>query len=82
MNSFQNCENDKVVAGVIGGIAEYFDMDASILRIVYILLAVVTAIVPAILGYIIAALIIPNKPDVVHMDHKEPEPKPEENKTN
>lgn len=66
-------EDDKVFAGVIGGIAEYFDMDATILRLVYILLAVVTALVPAILGYIIAALIVPQKPKVVHMEHSEPE---------
>jgi phage shock protein C len=63
---------DKVFAGVIGGIAEYFDMDPTILRLLYILVAVVTGLVPAVIGYIIAALIVPNKPPIVHMEHTEP----------
>ncbi|MES3004517.1 MAG: PspC domain-containing protein [Patescibacteria group bacterium] len=56
-------KEDKVVAGVIGGLGEYFDIDSTILRLGYIILAVVTAIVPAAIGYIIAILIVPNKPD-------------------
>ena len=66
-------DDDKVFAGVIGGIGEYFDMDPTILRLLYILIAVITAIVPAILGYIIAALIVPHKPQVHHVEHTEPE---------
>ncbi|MFA5889182.1 MAG: PspC domain-containing protein [Candidatus Paceibacterota bacterium] len=66
-------EEDKVFAGVIGGIAEYFDMDPTILRLLYILIAVLTGLVPAIIGYIIAALIVPHKPRVYHVEHTEPE---------
>ena len=66
-------EEDKVFAGVIGGIAEYFDMDPTILRLLYILIAVMTGLVPAILGYIVAALVVPRKPRVHHVEHSEPE---------
>ncbi len=55
-------DTDKVFAGVIGGIGEYFDLDPTILRLAYILLAVMTALVPAIIGYIIASLVVPKKP--------------------
>jgi len=68
-------DTDKVFAGVLGGVGEYFDIDPTILRLLYILIAVVTALVPAILGYIIAALIVPHKPHAHHVEHTEPENK-------
>lgn len=58
---------DKVFAGVIGGLGEYFDVDATILRLGYIVFAVITALVPAIIGYIIAVIIVPSKPH--HTEH-------------
>jgi len=65
---------DKVFAGVIGGIGEYFDIDPTILRLAYILLAVLTALVPAIIGYIIASLVVPKGPHH-HTYHTEAETK-------
>ncbi len=48
--------NDKKVCGVCGGIAEYFDMDPTVVRIVYALLLVFTGI--GILPYVLAAIIM------------------------
>ncbi len=67
-------EKDKVFAGVIGGIGEYYDIDPTILRLGYVLIGVVTGVFPAIIGYVIAAVIVPKKPSVHHMhasDYKE-----------
>lgn len=64
---------DKIFAGVLGGIGEYFDMDPTILRLLYILIAVVTGLIPAVIGYIIAVLVVPHKPYVHHVEHSEPE---------
>lgn len=50
---------DKKLLGVAGGIAETFDWDPTIVRLVFIFIALATAIVPAILTYIIAWMIIP-----------------------
>lgn len=72
-------DTDKIFAGVIGGLGEYFDFDPTILRLIYILIAVMTGLVPAVIGYVIAALIVPNKPPIIHMEHTE---KPESEKTN
>jgi len=66
-------DEDKIFAGVIGGLADYFDMDPTILRLLYILIAVLTGLVPAILGYIVAALIVPHKPKIHHMEYSGPE---------
>lgn len=73
-------KDDKIFSGVIGGIGEYFDIDPTILRLLYILIAVMTALFPAIIGYIIAALVVPKRPEVHHMQHTEAKPEPESEK--
>ena len=50
--------NDKKICGVCGGIAEYFDIDSTIVRIIYIVLSLLPG-VPGILLYIILAFVIP-----------------------
>ncbi|MFR3729518.1 PspC domain-containing protein [Lacrimispora sp.] len=51
-------ETDKMLCGVCGGIAEYFNVDATIIRLLWVLL---TCSGPGILAYIIAAVIIPRR---------------------
>ena len=56
-------EEGKKLCGVCGGIAEYFDIDATLVRLVWILL---TAFVGSgILAYIIAAIVMPNKSEII-----------------
>jgi phage shock protein PspC (stress-responsive transcriptional regulator) len=49
---------DKKIAGVCGGLAEYFGMDASIVRIIYLLATIFTAFA-GVLIYIILMLVMP-----------------------
>ncbi|OGL37383.1 PspC domain-containing protein [Candidatus Saccharibacteria bacterium RIFCSPHIGHO2_12_FULL_49_19] len=61
-NSFKRLylsSKDKKVFGVCGGLGEYFGVDPTLIRLAWIILALVTAIVPGIIAYIIAALVIP-----------------------
>lgn len=55
-------QDNKVLAGVCGGIGEYFDIDPVLVRLAYLLLTVFTAFAPGIIGYVIAAMIIPEEP--------------------
>lgn len=48
---------DKKLAGVCGGIAEYFGVDSTIIRLVFALLVVGWG--TGILAYIVAALVLP-----------------------
>lgn len=52
--------HDKMLGGVCSGIAEYFDMDPTIVRIVYALLTIFTAF-SGILVYIILWIAIPEE---------------------
>jgi phage shock protein C len=52
----------RAIAGVLGGVAEYFGWDVALVRILYVVLAVLTGFGPLILAYIIAAIAIPEAP--------------------
>lgn len=54
-------KKNRIIAGVCGGVAEYFDWDPSIVRLVYVLLTVFTGFAPGILAYLLAWIIIPEK---------------------
>lgn len=54
--------SNKMLAGVCAGIAEYFDLDPTLVRIGYVLVSIFSAAFPGILMYIILMLIIPLRP--------------------
>lgn len=51
--------NDKVLAGVCGGLADYAGMDPSLVRILTAVIAFFSGIIAGLLIYLVAALIIP-----------------------
>lgn len=57
--------SNKMIAGVCGGIAEYLNMDPTMVRIAWILLSILP-LVPGILLYIIAWFVIPKQTEVSH----------------
>ena len=52
---------NKILAGVCGGIAEYFDIDPTLVRILYAALSFFSAAFPGLILYIIMMLIMPEK---------------------
>lgn len=51
---------DRMLCGVCGGIAEYFQLDPSLVRLGWALFSILGG--SGVLAYIIAAIIIPNDP--------------------
>lgn len=51
---------NKVFLGVCGGLAEYFNIDPTIVRLIALVLLVMTGFFPVGLIYVIAALIMPD----------------------
>jgi phage shock protein C len=51
-----------MIAGVLGGLGDYFGVDSTILRLVWVLLTVFTGFFPGIIIYIVASVIVPPKP--------------------
>jgi phage shock protein C len=53
--------NDKMIAGVCGGIADYFGWSSGGVRLVYVLLSVLSAAFPGLFVYLILWLLMPRK---------------------
>jgi phage shock protein C len=51
-------EGEKL-AGVCAGLAEYFDLDPTLMRVVFLVATLFTGILPGIVLYVILALVIP-----------------------
>jgi phage shock protein PspC (stress-responsive transcriptional regulator) len=52
---------DKKIAGICGGLAEYLNIDSTIVRLAWVFLTLFTAFFPGFIAYIIAWMIIPQK---------------------
>lgn len=49
---------NRMLAGVCGGMAEYFGMNANLLRVLWALVTLATGIIPGIAIYIIAMILM------------------------
>jgi phage shock protein PspC (stress-responsive transcriptional regulator) len=56
---------DQKIAGVCGGLAEYFGVDATPIRLLWVILSILCgAVILGVVAYLIAWLIIPRAPDM------------------
>lgn len=54
-------KTNRTVTGVLGGLGEFFEIDAVLIRVVYVLLTAFSGFVPGIIAYALMALIIPEE---------------------
>jgi phage shock protein C len=62
MKRLNRSVTDKKIAGICGGMGEYLDVDPTVVRLVTVILALATGLIPMTIGYIIAWFIIPEAP--------------------
>ncbi len=62
MKRLYRSSDNRVFAGIIGGLGEYFDVDPVILRLGCVFLAACTAFIPGLIAYVIAIFLVPEKP--------------------
>ncbi|MEX0747689.1 MAG: PspC domain-containing protein [Rhodothermales bacterium] len=53
--------SNRMMAGVCGGIAEYFNLDPTLVRVAYVVLSLLSAGFPGILVYIVLWVIVPEE---------------------
>ena len=58
---FARSRHDRVLAGVIGGLAQRLGWNATLLRIVFVLVSALSAAFPGILVYLILWLLMPEE---------------------
>jgi phage shock protein C len=65
MRSSTDCK----LGGVCGGIADYLDVDSTIVRLIWVVLVIFPfPLIPAVLGYFIAWLVIPQAPPPIPVE--------------
>jgi phage shock protein PspC (stress-responsive transcriptional regulator) len=56
--------SNRMIAGVVAGLARYIGMDVSLARILYVLISIFSAAFPGILVYVICWILIPEEEDI------------------
>ncbi|HET8690472.1 MAG TPA: PspC domain-containing protein [Candidatus Saccharimonadales bacterium] len=64
MKRLYKSSTDKKLDGVCAGIADYLDVDPTLIRLIYVFVTIFTGIVPGIIAYFIVALIMPRQGEV------------------
>ncbi len=62
MKKLFRSRNNKMLAGVCGGLAEYLGIDPTVIRILYVAVSFFSAAFPGIIVYIILWVVMPEEP--------------------
>jgi len=60
-------EKKKMMGGVCGGLGSYFDIDVSLVRLIFVALTLMTAILPMVIFYVIAWIVIPIEEEITNV---------------
>lgn len=61
MKHLYRSQNNKIFAGVVGGLGEYSNVDPALLRLLWVLVVIFTGLVPGIFAYVVAIFVVPKK---------------------
>ena len=59
--SLRRSRTNRMIGGVVGGLAQYIGMDPVLARVLYVLISVFSAAFPGILVYLILWVVIPEE---------------------
>lgn len=59
MKKIRRSTNDKVIAGLCGGVGKMLSVDPTLVRLLCVFLCVATAILPLLLTYLVGWIIVP-----------------------
>jgi phage shock protein C len=55
---------ERKVGGVCAGLAQYFDLDVSLVRILCFFVTLATGVCPGVVTYLVAWIIVPSEPEL------------------
>ena len=67
MKRIYRSRTDKKVAGIFGGIAELYNLDPSLLRLLAVFVGIATGFLPLVITYLVGWIIIPKGPTTVDL---------------
>ena len=54
---------ERKIAGVCAGLAEYFDLDVTLVRVLWLVVTFFSGIIPGIVGYVVAWIVMQEEPE-------------------
>lgn len=64
MKKLYRSSENKIYKGILGGIGEYFEIDPTLVRVLYMFFTITSGIVPGVFAYFLSLLIVPKKPQI------------------
>ena len=58
MKKLYRSQTDRKIAGICGGLGEIYGLDSNLIRIVFVFVALITHVIPLVVTYLIAWLIL------------------------
>lgn len=52
---------NRMIAGVVGGLADYFRIDPTLARVIFVVVSIISAAFPGLLVYIVLWILIPEE---------------------
>lgn len=62
MTKIYRSQNNKRIAGICGGLGETYGIDPTLLRLLFVFLALVSGLLPMVVVYVVGWIIIPRSP--------------------
>jgi phage shock protein C len=62
MKKLHKSDHSRIASGILGGLGEWMEVNPQILRVGYVILAIITGIIPAVLLYSALHFVIPRVP--------------------
>ena len=59
MKRIYRSQDDRKIAGILGGLGELFDIDPTLLRLLFVFIGLATGVIPLVVAYLIGWIIIP-----------------------
>ncbi len=61
MKRIYRSQEDKKIAGIMGGLGELFDIDPTLVRLLFVFIGLATGIIPLVVAYLVGWIIIPKR---------------------
>jgi phage shock protein C len=59
MKRIYRSQEDRKIGGILGGLGELFDIDPTLLRLLFVFIGLATGVIPLVVAYLIGWIIIP-----------------------
>jgi phage shock protein C len=61
MKKLFRSKESRMIAGLCGGLGKYWNTDPTLIRLIFVVILIITGIIPALIGYLVGWIIVPEK---------------------